>query len=223
MEAGESGLLGLHVGAPGSADIELRLVVIQLDLEIAVEIPVDADAGIARFACRRVRIGKASGRRPGKSCGVDGLHAISRHQLHCAQSGAAYRIRPAWRWIAERGIFAGHDPVAVDLPRLAVEVLLLVCRPRYFLTGIDVFAEQAERSDVIVELRGNLFAFAVGERTRAEDKEVLLADGLVRRKVGSRGRTLLHPVAYPIPMPSPPNQPSPLPNGSPNKRPKKTF
>src|SRR6185436_6423439 len=126
LDAGEYGLLGLHIGAARPAAVEFRLVVIQLDFQIAIEIPVDADAGTTRFSYGHVGISEARCSGADEGGFIDGLYTVSRNQFQCPHSGVAARIRSARSGVAERCVLAGQDPEPIQLPCRAVEVALLV-------------------------------------------------------------------------------------------------
>src|SRR3954468_20721846 len=130
----------MQVGTPRSPSLERGLVVIHLHLEIAVEIPVHADTGVARCARRHIGISEPR-RRAALECGIiDALYAKSRDHFHGAESGAATRIGISRCGVAKRGVFAGHNPVAVHLPRLTVEIAFLIASAGYQLMRIDVLA-----------------------------------------------------------------------------------
>ena len=134
--------------APAAAPpSKVVLVVIQLQLDIAVQIPVDTHTRVFRLA---------RGRSGTKQTGGEGLvvnvqFGITRHHLQRAPGAGRPVERVLRRHPAKGGVAAGHDPGQQNLPGIVLHFLGSRTK-RDVLLGHHVFAEHAERPEVVVEL-----------------------------------------------------------------------
>src|ERR1700682_1902000 len=101
----------------------MRFFEVDLHFDIPIEIPIQSDTDLTRFARGLRWIGQLGCGRPGKGIFVICLHAVARHELE--------RTPPSVGWIewsagrrdaVVRSVFAGDDPIPRNLPGAIVYV-----------------------------------------------------------------------------------------------------
>src|SRR5690606_3939679 len=174
LRAGEEGLLVFAVAACG-ATVEVGLCIVRDQLEVVVEIPVQADGPRRGPARRAAGIGIQRG-----GGIVDVQPPIARDQFERAPAAVPGGERVVGLDPAIGGLLAGQYPAAEQLPGTVVE---RGARARggvhHVLAGADVLAQEADRPGVPVGLRRPACVRAVGGRAGAVAEEGRLSRGAV--------------------------------------------
>ena len=151
------------VAAPPS---KLVVLVVERQLHGVPRVPVHADAVGGVLADRGQRIGERV-RAAHERVVVDVELVVSRDQFAGAPARLARLERAARREAAEGFFLAGDEPRELRLPggvRQRVGQRGAAHGARHVLLDLRVLAEQAEAAAVVVELRREAQALAVGER-----------------------------------------------------------
>src|SRR4051794_11351611 len=180
LEPSHEEVLGLAVAIRGAA-VERGVLVVDRDLDLLVQVPVQADARALFLGDRARRTGEG-----GERVVVHVELAVSRDQLEGAEALLARIEDLLGRGTAEPGLFPGEEERAARLPRLVGELRGGEAEPD-FLTGERILALKTERTAVEIPLRHQPAPTAVGEhrierhhRIGAVAEDGLLAGRTVR-------------------------------------------
>src|SRR4051812_28982544 len=156
LEPSHEEVLGLAVAIRGAA-VERGVLVVDRDLDLLVQVPVQADARALFLGDRARRTGE------GGECVVVHVElAVARDQLQGAEALLARVEDLLGRGAAEPGLFPGEEERAARLPSRVGELCGGGAEPD-FLAGDRIFALDAERTAVEVALRHQPAPPAVGE------------------------------------------------------------
>src|SRR5437899_3735057 len=158
-------------------DVEVRLLIIQVETDVAVEIPVETDAPRGCFFSRRLR--NVRGKRVAVHRQLPNARDKFKRSPSATPKGQRARgTESIPRRGAESIFLTCQEIAALNLPRGVVEPLLIRCAGnRGFdrLRGKNVLTHHSERPPIVKELRVNSILLSERGHTWRIGKESLLS------------------------------------------------